>query len=292
MIPYKFCPAGIVASVGVAMLKKVLIGGAAAALLTTFVFGRDVFSYVRTAGQSARDAIKAEVPVEFEIQRARDMVSNLVPDIRRCMHVIAEEEVNVEHLQRDIARAETDLQKQRGEILALRNDLRSESGTYKYAGRTFSSRDVHRDLAARFERFKTAEATLDSKKQILAAREKSVIAARGKLDGMLSSKRDLEVQIENLDARLKTIQAVQTASKVQLDDSRLARAKKLIGDLNKQLDVAQKLLDADGQFTGVIPVHAPESAQDEVPADLSQQIDDYFTPAPAATDDGKVADSR
>jgi hypothetical protein len=101
---------------------------------------------------------------------------------------------------------------------------------------------------------------------------------------MLGQKRDLEVQLENLDARLKTIQAAQTASNVQLDDSQLGRAKKLIGELNKQLDVAQKMLDADGKFTGLIPVET----SNQIPEDLSNQIDEYFgkgtKPVPTETD--------
>jgi len=266
------------------MAKKVLIGVAVAAVLSTLVFGRDAVSYVKTFGSSARDAIKAEVPLEFEIQRARDMVGNLVPDIRKCMHVIAEEEVNVEHLFKEIARAENDLGKQKEEILALRRDVDQGRQTYQYASRTYTASDVKRDLSSRFERYKTAEATLASKRQILTAREKSVSAAREKLDGMLVSKRDLEVQIENLDARLKTVQAAQTASSVTLDDSQLARARKLIGDLNKQLDVAQKMLDADGKFTGLIPVDTAA----QVPEDLSNQIDEYFgkgsKPAETTTD--------
>lgn len=269
------------------MIRKTVIGAVVLAVASTLTFGRDVFSYMRTMGCSARQAIKAEVPIEFELQRARDMVANLVPDIRQCMHVIAEEEVNVEHLSRDVARFETDLNKQKGEILALRNDVERNDTTYRYAGRVYSCCDVKRDLAQRFERFKTAEATLASKRQILTAREKSIVAARGKLDGMLSAKRDLEVQIENLDARIKTVQAAQTASSVQLDDSQLARAKKLILDLNKQLDVAQRLLDAEGNFTGVIPV---ETAA-QVPEDLGSQIDDYFGPGSRSADTGnKVAE--
>lgn len=255
------------------MLKKTLVGLAAGALVSTLVFGKDVFSYVKTAGTQARDAIKAEVPIEFEIQRARDMVENLVPDIRKCMHVIAEEEVNVDHLQREIARCDTDLNKQKGEILALRRDVDLGKQTYQYASRSYSANDVKRDLACRFERFKTAESTLASKKQILTAREKSVVAAREKLENMLSDKRDLEVQIENLEARMKTLQAAQTATSVQLDNSQLARAKKLIGDLNKQLDVAQRVLDAEGKFSGLIPVETTPA----VPEDLSAQIDEYFS---------------
>ncbi len=254
------------------IFKKALIGVAAAAVLSTLVFGRDALSYVKTFGCSARDAIKSEVPIEFEIQRARDMVGNLIPDIRKCMHVIAEEEVNVEGLNKDIARAENDMSKQKAEILALRRDVDQGRSTYQYASRTYTSNEVKRDLACRFERYKSAEATLASKRQILSAREKSVVAAREKLEGMLASKRDLEVQIENLDARMKTIQAAQTATSVQLDDSQLARAKKLISELNKQLDVAQKMLDADGKFSGLIPVETTPA----VPEDLSNQIDEYF----------------
>jgi hypothetical protein len=84
------------------------------------------------------------------------------------------------------------------------------------------------------------------------------------------------------------IQAAQTSSNVQLDDSQLARAKKLIGDLNKQLDVAQRVLDAEGKFTGLIPV---ETA-DTVPADLTNQIDEYFGPGsnPAEASGNSVAE--
>ncbi|HLJ09773.1 MAG TPA: hypothetical protein VKU82_01220, partial [Planctomycetaceae bacterium] len=158
------------------ILKKAIIGVAAAAVLSTLVFGRDVVSYVKTFSCSARDAIKSEVPIEFEIQRARDMVGNLIPDIRKCMHVIAEEEVNVEGLNKDINRAENDMRKQKDEILALRRDVDQGRQTYQYASRVYTSNEVKRDLACRFERYKSVEATLASKRQILAAREKSVTA--------------------------------------------------------------------------------------------------------------------
>lgn len=254
------------------MLKKGILGVGAVLLLSTFVFGRDVFSYLRTGFRSCRETLKAEVPLEFELQRARDMVARLVPDIRKCMHVIAEEEVKVDDMAKSIAKCETELGRQKGEILALRKDLGGSRGTYQYAGHTYTSEEVQRDLSQRFERFKTAESTLGSKRQILAARQKSLVAAREKLEGMISSKRDLEVQIENIEARMKMIEAVQTAKTIQVDDSQLARVKQLVNDLNRQLDVEQKMMDAEGTFTGVIPVETSKN----VPANLPQQIDNYF----------------
>lgn len=255
------------------MVKKAVAGVLLAGLVATFSFGRDVWSYARTASQAAHEAIKSEVPVEFEIQRARDMVQHLLPEIRRCMHVIAEEEVAIEQLQQEIAKSETELGKRKGEILALKKDLDSQNSTYKYAGRTFTQHDVKRDLAARFARFKTAEETLASRQQILNSRHRGLEAAREKLEVMLGSKRDLEVQIEHLDARVKTLQAAQSASAVVVDNSQLSRAKQLIADLNRQLDVTEKMLDAEGRFTGMIPVEADQVA----PADLSREIDEYFS---------------
>jgi chromosome segregation ATPase len=254
------------------MLRKAIYGTVGLCLLGGLVFGRDAFSYFRTSCASVRDAIKSEVPLEFEIARAREMVENLVPDIRKCMHVIAEEEVNVEDLTAEVTRKQTELNRHKEQILALRSDLGGGKSNFRYAGRVYTPDEVKRDLAQRFERFKVAEETLASKQQILGAREKSLGAAREKLEGMLSSKQDLEVQIEHLEARLKTLQAAETASHVNIDDSQLARAKKLIRDLNKQLDVKERMLDAEGKITGLIPV---ETAT-EVPADLSEQIDTYF----------------
>lgn len=263
------------------MFKKAVLGALSVCVLSTLVFGRDVASYFRTGFHSARSAIRAEVPLEFELQRARDIVSQLLPEIRKCMHVIAEEEVQVDHLQKSIAKCETELGRQKSEILALRKDLGGNRSEYQYAGRVYTSQDVQRDLAQRFERFKTAEATVESKRQILGARQKSLVAAREKLEGMISSKRDLEVQVENIEARMKMLEAVQTASRVEIDNSQLSRAKELVGELNRQLDVQQKLLDADGNFTGLIPVEAAH----QVPVNLPQQIDEYFdkgTASPAA----------
>ena len=60
------------------MLKKVIIGSGIALAVSTFVFGRDVLSYMRTGFHSVRAAVKSEVPIEFEIQRARNMVERVM----------------------------------------------------------------------------------------------------------------------------------------------------------------------------------------------------------------------
>ena len=46
------------------------------------------------------------VPVDFEIDRARKMIQDLAPEVRKNMHVIAKEEVEVQRLEEQIADSE------------------------------------------------------------------------------------------------------------------------------------------------------------------------------------------
>jgi chromosome segregation ATPase len=256
------------------MLKKLVLGSAVAVAVGTFVFGRDVFSYLRTGFHSVREAVKSEVPIEFEIQRARTMVDQLVPDIRQCMHVIAEQQVDIEHLTANLAKKESEISKQREALLTLRADLGSGKAAFVYAGRTYQANDLKRDLATRFERFKAAEEILAADRKILAAREQTLQANREKLDGMLQAKKELEVKLEQLQARLQTVRAAETVSTLAIDDSNLSHARTLIAELNKQLDIKEKILDAEGKFSGLIPVKTTSTPA--VPDDIGQQIDTYF----------------
>lgn len=256
------------------MIKKIVFGSAVALALGTFVFGRDVFSYLRTGFHSVRDAVKSEVPIEFEIQRARTMVDQLVPDIRQCMHVIAEQQVDIEHLVANLARKDQEIGKQREALLTLRADLGSGKSVFIYAGHSYQACDVKRDLSTRFERFKAAEDILAADRKILAAREQTLKANREKLDGMLQAKKELEVKLEQLQARVQTVRAAETVSTLAIDDSNLSHARTLIAELNKQLDIKEKVLDAEGKFTGLIPVETTQTPA--APNDIGLQIDAYF----------------
>ena len=262
------------------MFKKILIGSAIAAGLGTFVFGRDAVSYVMTGCRNVRNAVKAEVPVEFEIERARTLVDQLVPDIRQCMHVIAEQQVDIEHLAATLTRKESDLARQKDAILALRADLGSGKTTFTYASHKYTTGDVKRDLSSRFDRYKAAEEMLKADQTILVAREQTLVANREKLDGLMQAKKELEVKLEQLQARVQTVRAAEAVSQLAIDDSNLSHARKLIEDLNKQLDVKQRVLDAEVKFTGLIPVEKAPA----VPADLDEQIEAYFAQPADATE--------
>lgn len=260
------------------MIKRVVFSTVGLGLLGMFLFGRSAASYVSTCWSRVSDSVEQSVPVEFQIDRARKMVKDLVPDIQRNMHVIAKEEVEVDQLEHQIADTEQRLAKDREDLLRLKADASSAQDHFTYAGRTYTIEQVKTDLANRFERFKTADATLDSLKQMHEAREKSLEAARQKLEGMLAAKRQLEVDVENLEARNKMVEVAQTTSNYQFDDSQLGRVKELVTDLRTRLQVAEKMVNAESSLHDEIPL------DQSTPANIVEQVDRYFTP-----DHGKVA---
>jgi len=252
------------------MFRKVLFGGLAVALVAGFVLGSDALSYLTTSCERVSASVKDSVPIEFQIDRARKMVRDLEPEIRRSMHVIAKEEVEVGQLDKQISKAEEKSVKEKSEIMRLQSDLQTDKRTFRYAGHQYSVGEVRQDLTRRFTRFKTSDATLGSLCDMRDARQRNLDAARDKLTAMMTAQRQLRVEVENLEAKLKLVEVAQASSDLQLDDSQLARAKQLMTEIHTRLDVAAKLANADVNFQDEIPL------SEAAPENITDQVAEYF----------------
>jgi hypothetical protein len=252
------------------MIKKTLLSSAAAMMLAGFFFGTDTVSYFTTSIDSIRDSVKGSVPLEFELERARNLVKDLAADVDQSMGTIAQEEVELDRLKKQIEETLQTQATERVSILRLQNELATEKTSFEFGGKTFTEAEVRTDLTNRFERFKTNEETLKSLNDIQTAREKGLTAAREKLQGMLAARRKAEIDIQNCEARLKMLEAAQTTSAVTIDDSRLSRTKNLISDVQRRLDVASKRLSASTEIVSEIPLDKPASEN------IEDQVADFF----------------
>jgi exopolyphosphatase/guanosine-5'-triphosphate,3'-diphosphate pyrophosphatase len=106
------------------LLRRTFVVGAAVTVLGLLLFGRSAASYFSTACGWVTDSVKNSVPLDFEIDRARRMVKDLMPDIRKNMHVIAKEEVEIDRLERQIKDAEEKQNKDRAELTRLGEGLK------------------------------------------------------------------------------------------------------------------------------------------------------------------------
>lgn len=251
------------------MCKKFMVAGIAAAL-AAFVVGSGAWSYIRTGVHTAHQSVKDSVPIEWEISRARQMIKDLEPEIKKNLEVVTREEIGVEKLAMEIQQKEGLLAKSRDDIMRLKGDLESGSVRFVYAGRSYSQDQVKDDLESRFRQFQVYEQTTTKLNQVLVAREKNLDAARRKLDEMLSAKRSLEVEIENLQARLTMVDVAKTSSSVALDDSALSETRKLLDDIRTRIDVEERVTASQGMLEGTIPLEETASS------DLLTEISSYF----------------
>ena len=252
------------------MLKKGLLIGGALVLLLGLFFGRDAMSYTKTSLGWVQQSVREAVPVEFEINRANQMIRDLDPEIHRNMHLIAKEEVDVKGLRDQLAEGEKQLAKNKADIEKLTADLQRGESTFVYCGKNYTARQVELDLTRRFESFKVKEATLSKLRQVLAARDNGLVAGREKLKAMQAAKSKLEIDVANLEARLEMVKVAQSTSEFNFDDSQLSRTKDLVKDISARIDVAEKLVNAETTYPGQIDL-------EEAPAsDITEQITKYF----------------
>jgi len=252
------------------MIRKVILTAAGVFLVGAVFLGRDVVSYLRTSIGYLKQTVCQTVPMEFQIQRARQMLRDLTPEVQKNMHLIAKEEVEVQRLQSQLDQTGARLGREKQQLTELNRAASSGKEVFPYGGRKYSLEQVKLDLANRFERYKTGEATLASLRQMHTARQRSLEAARQKLEGMLVAKRQLQVEIENIEARNQMVAAAQTTSNYNFDDSRLGRLKELIADLRTRLDVDERLVSAETYCHDEIPVDQPS------PDGIVERITKYF----------------
>jgi BMFP domain-containing protein YqiC len=251
-------------------LKRSVIVVAGVSLLGGMLFGKDVVSYVRSSAKSVQTVVKDSVPIEFELRRARDLLEEIIPEMHANVRLIAQEEVEVAALNVDIAKSQDSMKDEELRIAKLRDALAEPKAQYCFAGIEYPRSYVKEDLANRFERFKESELVLASKKRLLVSRENSLHAAMQVLEQTRGRKRMLEDKIESLASQYRLVKAASVGSNIQVDNSKLAQTEKLITQIKKRLDVAERILAHESQFVQAIPVDAvPEE-------DLLTQVDDYF----------------
>jgi chromosome segregation ATPase len=252
-------------------VKWGVMGTVGLSLLGGLLFGKDIISYAKSSAKGVRSAVKDAVPIEFELRRARDLLEEIIPEMQANIRRIAEDEVEVAALKDEIAKNQEALTNEQGKIKVLRVALDQPRAQYAFAGRNYSHDEVKQDLAGRFERLRESEVVLASKVRLLDQRERSLDNARQLLAKTTSEKQVLEHKIEALTSQYRLVQATAAGSaNLQMDSSKLAQTEKLIAQIQKRLDVAERVLAHESRYVESIPVDTV------VEKDLIAQVDEYF----------------
>ena len=259
-------------------LKVGIVGTAATLLVGGAVFGTELGSYLRSSTRCVTSAMKDNVPVEFELRRARDLLDDIIPEMHASIRQIAEQEVEIASLKAEISDSDKAIAEAKGKVSKVRECLSSSGNSFSIGHVVYSRDELKEDLARRFQRTKEAEMALAGKRRLLSNREKSLQAASQTFERTRNARSQLEDQIAALESQHKLVQMASVGSGVQIDHSKLAQTEKLIADIKKQLDVAERVLAHKAKFVDPIPVDSTVNEKE-----LLSEVDAYLNPQDAAT---------
>lgn len=258
-------------------IKYGVLGVLGLAVIGGLLFGSDLLSYASSSARSVRTAMKDSVPIEFELQRARDMLEQIIPEMQANIRLIAQEEVEVANLETDIRQAAASLADEKTRVVKLRDLLTTDRVRYAVGGVEYTREQIKDELARRFDRVKEAELVLAGKQRLLETRERSLRAATQVLDKTRAQKVRLEDQVAALESQHRLVKAASVGSPVQVDNSKLAQTEKLLSEIRKRLDTAERVLAHEARFIQPIEVDVITER------DLVAQVDEYLNPGTPAT---------
>jgi chromosome segregation ATPase len=256
------------------MFKKIGIAAVVVAVVLFLLNSTMLGSYTGTAWSKIHGSFKKQVPLEFEIERIKHEIAQLVPDMKKNLSQVAEEMVAIDNLKEEITVTRGKLQDQKTSIMTMTESLEKGTKTISFNGRDYSANRIREKLAKDFSDYQICEKELKAKEQLLDARENGLDAARHQLATIRTQKQELEVQVAQFEAELKSVRLAQTRNKFHFDDSRLARCKEILAEIKNRLRVEKTQEALQGEFSNDLAVTIEQKAKSA--PELSRDIKAYF----------------
>jgi len=223
------------------------------------LFGSNALNYASTAVGSVKDSVRGQIPIEFELKRAENLIQDIGPQIMQCKRDVALQEVQLDNLTADVARLERVVARAERKLKVGADMLAGGEGqsSYELAGGVYSRERVEIDLERTFDAFRQNGSLLESKRALIERQTRAVAAARSKLDAVRAEEARLVGLVGQLKTQKAQVDALKASSRgFALDDSALGQAKEVLAQVKERLDVAQKMLADDMFFQDGIAMDA------------------------------------
>ena len=249
-----------------ASLMAVVVGG-------FLLLGSDFSSMIKTSARSIQSSVKQSVPVEFELDRAKDQINDILPDLQSQVRMIAEEEVAISRLEKEVAQDQQRMRKLEQSLSGLRKKVRTNQVSWRVGEANLDRQQFTKHLQSRFSHLKQAKLSTESKERLLAKRREGLAAAVTLLEEMRLRQSELELKVESLAAQHRLIKASAIDSGELIDDSHLSQADQLLGEIENRIEVAERMMTY-GRGIMDVPVEEDNDSTESVLA----EIDQYFGP--------------
>jgi len=224
-------------------IKKLVLIAAGAAGAVALINGVSR-GLPHTAWKKVQAGIERTVSPEMELDRIRDQIAQLTPDMHENISRVAREMVAVESLGKQVDAARASLDQQKASLMAMTDALEKGDLTRVH----MTAPEVKRQLDRQLKSYKNCERELQTKQKILEAKRQALETARQQLIEIREQKAKLEAVVADYETELATLRLEQARSKVQVDDSRLGDIKGSLEKLREKIQEERAKIQLTGEF--------------------------------------------
>jgi len=259
------------------MSKKVLIAAAAIVVALVVVKGTWLGSHLRMNACKVGSYLKSSVPPEDEIKRLQMEVQNLQKDDDKHVDKVARMAVDLEKMEREVARLKANLVREEGRIREVRKEM-GESTFVVYGGSRYTRDDLRLDAQA----FKTAEDNLKSKEETIAAKRRHLTLEKKKLSELQTTRNQMLNDLQRLETALAEERQAQASNESSIDDASYRKIRKDMESVRDRVNV----LKMSRELRGELRVPQVDERKTQQTKETDQFIEARFGDAP------KVADGK
>lgn len=224
------------------MFKKVLVVAVIAAVGVFALRATKIGSHVRTGVAEVREWAESQIPPEAEIKRLRGEVKALEQDLLKAVDALATENVRVRDLRQKTAEYRAGVEQDQRLLVARATEIKKATETVSYGDEVLSVKAATRRLNADFATLESRQKSLEAMDANLAARERNRKALEDQLNTLKTQRQEMTAAVDRLEAELNILKVQQIESKYQTDDTRLAKIKDSIREMQQKIDVQREAL--------------------------------------------------
>lgn len=250
------------------MLKKIVIGAAAATLLGVFLFGTSFFGYMGTMVDDVKTAANDAVPFEMKIKEAKRLVNNLGDAVQKqkvhMAQIMTQQDrykANVKNDTEKVAQLQEELEYLAGVVEGADSESVYVNTTDGKQKRTVA--EVKNKMTGTLASFKLAKRSLETNKLNLDRENQKYHQAETLLTELEAKKNALAQRIKELEALKAEVETRQAVEASKFDDSAIQEAEAFLNGIEDDLATQRNLLDIEQDHgTFEVQPNAPEEAGD------------------------------
>jgi hypothetical protein len=255
------------------MCKKVFIATLAVLAAVAVVGGTKLASHLRCWKQQAWRSIESRIPPEQEIARLRMELRDLERQDGRFFEQVAREGVQVEKLEARVSALRKKMATEETRIRARRASLTGEGEFVTYNGERFPRSSFQAELRMAASRFRTDEATLQSREEELAAKKQRYELNHRKLHELKLQRQKMATELQVLETALAKERQAQAEENSTLDDAAYRRLREEMDRIGTRIKVMTRERELRKEVSS--PVRAAEERKEQDAKD-DQYLNDRF----------------